>query len=191
MPLPDLIIALMVLLLTPGPTNTLMALAGAERGVRGASGLIAVETCAYLCVVVPLALAGSAVLAAVPGLLPAVTAAAAAWVLWLAIRMWRSPLAAQDASAMVTPRRVFLTTLLNPKALVIGLVLVPGPDQPVRIAVFAGLVCGAATVWIGLGALLVRRGDAAVTGLPPLLRRSAALWLGLLSAALALRAFLA
>ncbi|MFN7595464.1 MAG: LysE family transporter [Cereibacter sp.] len=187
----DLIIALMVLLLTPGPTNTLMALAGAERGVRGASGLIAVETCAYLCVVVPLALAGSAVLAAVPGLLPAVTAAAAAWVLWLAIRMWRSPLAAQDASATVTPRRVFLTTLLNPKALVIGLVLMPGPDLPVRIAVFAGLVCGAATAWIGLGALLVRRGDAAVTGLPPLLRRSAALWLGLLSAALALRAVLA
>jgi len=191
MPLPDLIIALMVLLLTPGPTNTLMALAGAERGVRGASGLIAVETCAYLCVVVPLALAGSAVLAAVPGLLPAVTAAAAAWVLWLAIRLWRSPLAAQDASATVTPRRVFLTTLLNPKALVIGLVLMPGPDLPMRIAVFAGLVCGAATAWIGLGALLVRRGDAAVTGLPPLLRRSAALWLGLLSAALALRAVLA
>ena len=59
-----------------------------------------------------------------------------------------------------------------------------------RIAVFAGLICGAATAWISLGALLVRRGDAAVTGLPPLLRRGAALWLGLLSAALALRAVL-
>ena len=190
MPLPDLIIALTVLLLTPGPTNTLMALAGAERGVRGASGLIAVETCAYLCVVVPLALFGSGAMAAAPGLVPLVTAAAAAWVLWLAIRMWRSPLAVQDAPATVTPRRLFLTTLLNPKALIIGLVLLPGQDLPVRIAVFAGLICGAAAAWISLGALLVRRGDAPVTGLPPLLRRSAAVWLGLLSAALALRAVL-
>ncbi len=190
MPLPDLVIALTVLLLTPGPTNTLMALAGAERGARGASGLIAIETCAYLCVAVPLALAGSGVMVAVPGLLPVVTAAAAAWVLWLAIGMWRSPLAARVGSAAVTPRRIFLTTLLNPKALIIGLVLLPGPDLPLRIAIFATLVCGAAFAWIHLGTLLVRRGDTPVTGLPPLLRRSAALWLGLLSAGLALRAVL-
>lgn len=191
MPIPDLIIALSVLLLTPGPTNTLMALAGAERGARAAAGFIPAELGAYLCVVVPLALAGAGVMAAVPGLLPVVTAAAAGWVLWLAIRMWRCPVPQQHASATVTPPRVFLTTLLNPKALIIGLVLLPGPSLPLRTAVFSVLVCGAALAWITLGAVLARRGSSPVSGLTPLVRRSAAVWLGLLSAALAFRAVFA
>ena len=111
MPFPDLIIALTVLLLTPGPTNTLMALAGAERGVRAAAGVIPAELGAYLCVVVPLAVAGAGLMSAVPGLLPLVTAAAAAWVLWLAIRMWRCPMTARRLSsgasawAVKRPRR--------------------------------------------------------------------------------------
>ena len=188
MPFPDLIMALAVLLLTPGPTNTLMALAGAERGARAAAGFIPAELGAYLCVVVPLAVAGAGLMGAVPGLLPLVTAAAAAWVFWLAIRMWRCPIPQQDAPATVTPLRVFLTTLLNPKALIIGLVLLPGPSLPLRIAVFAALVCCAALAWISLGAALSRRGSSPVSGLSPVLRRGAALWLGLLSAALAFRA---
>ena len=191
MPFPDLIMALSVLLLTPGPTNTLMALAGAERGARAAAGLIPVELCAYLCVVVPLASAGAGLMAAVPGLLPLVTAAAALWVLWLAVRMWRSVIPQQHAVVTVTPRRVFVTTLLNPKALIISLVLLPGPPLPLRAAVFAALVCCAAFAWISLGAVLARRGDNPVFGLSPLWRRSAALWLGLLSAALAFRAVFA
>jgi threonine/homoserine/homoserine lactone efflux protein len=158
MPFPDLIMALSVLLLTPGPTNTLMALAGAERGARAAAGLIPVELCAYLCVVVPLASAGAGLMAAVPGLLPLVTAAAALWVLWLAVRMWRSVIPQQIAVATVTARRVFVTTLLNPKALIIGLVLLPGSALPLRAAVFAALVCCAALAWICLGAVLARRG---------------------------------
>jgi threonine/homoserine/homoserine lactone efflux protein len=165
-----------------------MALAGAERGARAAAGFIPAELGAYLCVVVPLAVAGAGLMGAVPGLLPLVTAAAAAWVLWLAIRMWRCPIPQQDAPATVTPLRVFLTTLLNPKALIIGLVLLPGPSLPLRIAVFAALVCSAALAWISLGAALSRRGSSPVSGLSPVLRRSAALWLGLLSAALAFRA---
>ena len=191
MPLPDLILALSVLLLTPGPTNTLMALAGAERGARAAAGLIPVELCAYLCVVVPLASTGAGLMAALPGLLPLVTAAAAVWVLWLAIRMWRCPIPQQNDPARVTGRRVFVTTLLNPKALIIGLVLLPGPSLPLRATVFAGLVCCAALAWISLGAVLARRGNSALSGLSPLVRRSAAVWLGLLSAALALRAVFA
>ena len=139
MPLPDLIIALTVLLLSPGPTNTLMALAGAERGARNAAGLIPLELCAYLCVTVPLALAGAGLMTALPGVLPVVTAVAAVWVLWLAIRMWRCPAAQQDGPATVTPFRVFFTTLLNPKALIIGLVLLPGPSLPLRTTVFAPL----------------------------------------------------
>jgi threonine/homoserine/homoserine lactone efflux protein len=186
-----MILALVVLLLTPGPTNTLMALAGAERGLRRAAALIPVELCAYLAVALPLAVAGASLIAAVPGLRPMVTAAAAAWVLWLAIRMWHRPRAALTGAATVTPLGVFVTTLLNPKALIVGLVLLPGTPLTLRVAVFSGLVVGAAVVWICLGAALARRGDGPTLGLPPRVRRAAALWLGLLSAALALRAVFA
>jgi threonine/homoserine/homoserine lactone efflux protein len=168
-----------------------MALAGAERGARAAAGFIPLELCAYVCVVVPLASAGAGLMAALPGLLPLVTAVAAVWVLWLAIRMWRCPIPQQDGPATVTGRRIFVTTLLNPKALIIGLVLLPGPSLPLRAAVFAGLVCCAALAWISLGAVLARRGNSALAGLSPLVRRSAAVWLGLLSAALAFRAVFA
>ena len=51
-------IALFVLLLTPGPTNTLIALAGAERGWLGALRLTPVEAAAYALVTLPLAIAG-------------------------------------------------------------------------------------------------------------------------------------
>ena len=57
MDLPALTLALLALLLTPGPTNTLMALAGAERGLGGAARLIPAEIAAYLAVTLPLALA--------------------------------------------------------------------------------------------------------------------------------------
>ncbi|MGC5198806.1 hypothetical protein, partial [Aphanothece microscopica] len=96
MTLAEMTLALLVLLATPGPTNTLVALAGAERGWRGALRLIPAELAAYLAVTVPLALAGAAAMAAVPGLRGGVTLAAAAWVAWLAVAMWRLPADAAD-----------------------------------------------------------------------------------------------
>lgn len=188
MQMPDLILALAILLLTPGPTNTLMALAGAERGASKAALFIPAELCAYLCVTLPLAVSGAGLMAGVPWLKPAVTAAAAIWVLWLAIRMWRVPAAAAGTQGAVTALRVFVTTLLNPKAFIIGLVLLPGSPLALRALVFAALVVAAACAWIWLGAMLARRGDRPVSGLSPLVRRSAAVWLALLSAALAFRA---
>ena len=191
MPFAEMVLGIVVLLLTPGPTNTLMALAGAERGVRRAATLIAAELGGYLAVVVPLAVAGAGLIARVPGLVPLVTAVAAAWVLWLAVHMWRQALSAPAGAATVTAMGVFVTTLLNPKGLIIGLVLLPGQPLAWRIVVFAGLVAGAAAVWICLGAALARRGGGQTAGLPPQVRRAGALVLGLLSAALAYRAALA
>ena len=118
-------LAAAALLLTPGPTNTLMAIGGTERGWRAAQPLMLFELAAYLLVTLPLALAGQIAIGAVPALKPAITLAAGMWVFWLAIKMWRLP--APGAAAQVTGRRIFVTTLLNPKALVFGLVLLPGP----------------------------------------------------------------
>ena len=66
-----LALALLALLATPGPTNALLALAGARRGVGAALPLVPVEMVAYLAVIAPLLLWGAPVVAALPVLKPA------------------------------------------------------------------------------------------------------------------------
>ena len=56
----ELSLALLVLLLTPGPTNTLVMLAGAERGFWPAMRLVPVELVAYLSAVLPFLWLGAA-----------------------------------------------------------------------------------------------------------------------------------
>lgn len=177
-------LAAAALLLTPGPTNTLMAIGGTERGWRAAQPLMLFELAAYLLVTLPLALAGQIAIGAVPALKPAITLAAGMWVLWLAIKMWRLP--APGAAAQVTGRRIFVTTLLNPKALVFGLVLLPGPALAAKTAIFASLICAVAAIWSAMGACLAGRRDCPARTAAPLARRLAALWLGALSLGLLL-----
>jgi hypothetical protein len=71
--------AVLALLLAPGPTNTLMALAGAQAGF----GLLPVELLGYLTTILPLTWLGAPLLARWPVLATGLKVLAAAWVLWL------------------------------------------------------------------------------------------------------------
>lgn len=170
------------LLLTPGPTNTLLALSGASVGLARSLRLMPAELCAYLLVTVPLALAGADLLARDPLVGTAVRLVAAGWVAYLAVKLWRVK-AGEAGPGPVSMARVFVTTLLNPKGLIIGLTLLPrgsAPEFPVHLGLFAASVVAVAMVWAAGGTLLKR--EAAE---PPLLyRRAAALWLAVLAAAL-------
>lgn len=178
--LPELALALAALLLTPGPTNTLMAIAGAERGTLRAAALIPAEIAAYLAVTVPLALAGGTLTGGLPWLHDVLAAAAAVWVAVLAAALWRAPSVRCDAGqACVTGWRIFATTLMNPKALVIGLVLLPGAPLGPRAALFVALTAAAALAWILAGS--VARGGIGVGRL----RRIAAASLWVVAAGLA------
>ena len=178
MTLAETALAIAALLVTPGPTNTLLALAGAERGWTRAIRLIPAELGGYLATTVPLALLGTRLLEAMPAARAAVTVAAAAWVLWLAVSMWRVPLA-QAGTPTVTGRRVAVTTLLNPKALIFGLVLLPGGERlAANFGLFAAEVVAVAMLWALLGATLRRD---AQDGLPASWRRAASVWLGALA----------
>lgn len=182
----ETLLAVLLLLVTPGPTNTLLAVAGAERGWRGALRLIPAELGAYLAVTVPLATAGARLLGDAPGARAALAAAAGVWVAWLALAFWRRPGRGRPAPA-VTARRVAVTTLLNPKALVFGLVLLPAAEPGRTAGQFAGFaacVVAVAAGWAALGA--AARG--APAELPQGWRRLAAVWLGALAALLLLRA---
>ena len=169
--------AVLALLLAPGPTNTLIALAGAAGGWRAALRLLPAELAGYLGAILPLSVLGAGLFESAPGLVVALKLAAAGWILLLALRLWRAGMPGIPA-APVTRRRVFLTTLLNPKAMVFALVLLPAvgsPDHLPRLGLFCGLVAAAALLW-GTSAALTRLGDSGARRLF-VLQRLAASWL--------------
>lgn len=183
MPAFDLTLAILALLLTPGPTNSLMLLAGAERGLAGAARLIPAELAGYILTVLPLALAGTALLADHPLLRNGLTLAAAVWVAVLAMKLWRMP-KTDGAGGSVDARGLFVTTALNPKALIFGLVLLPSPDRLVgNLAIFAALVALVALLWAGVGAV-IRAGGSRQPRAIFVLRRLASVWLAAISVAL-------
>lgn len=154
--------AVFALLSAPGPTNTLMALAGAQNGWRRAARLIPAEILGYTTTILPLAWLGAAAFARWPHAAQALKAAAALWVLYLAIRLWKAP-AQAGAAAPVTPGRVYVTTVLNPKAFVVGLIFIPAPaeaDFLPRLGLFFLAVPLIAAVWSMGGAMAAGQGSA-------------------------------
>lgn len=179
----EMTLAVLVLLLTPGPTNSLVLLAGAERGWLGALRLVPAELSGYLLTVLPLSLMGVTVLSDHHALRTAVTLAAAVWVAALAVRLWQAP-EATGAGTSVGGRALFITTALNPKALIFGLVLLPSPDRlAANLAIFAALIVAVALFWAGLGAAL-RAGGSGQPRAIPVLRRLASVWLAAISVVL-------
>lgn len=177
--------AVLALLVAPGPTNTLVGLAGARRGLPGVVRLLPVELAGYCSAIVPLAWLGAAAFGQWPLAALALKAAAAAWVMVLAIGLWRAGDRADTASE-VTARRVYLTTLLNPKALVFALVLLPAPghaDFPPRLALFGLLVAVVALAWGTMG-WLTQAGPDGHRRLR-IVQRIASAWLALVSLTLA------
>ena len=180
------IFAILALLLTPGPTNTLLTVGAATRGLRASLPLLLGELAGYLAVVVPLATIAAPLLEGRPALAIALRFAAACWVLFLAIRLWRASSVnlVEDGSSSVTIGQVFLTTVLNPKAPIIGLVIMPhGPVEQIAptLGLFSLLVLGAGTSFLVLGALVGRTPALS----PRLVYRVAAFFLAVFSIGLA------
>jgi threonine/homoserine/homoserine lactone efflux protein len=182
---PEFIFAVCALLLTPGPTNTLLALSGASAGFFRAIRLIPFELTGYLLVVVPLAIFGTALMADQPQLAQGIKLGAAVWIMVLAVRLWfRTPAPEAD---YVTSMQMFVTTLLNPKGLIFGLVLLPSGGAasfPAYLTIFVTCAVSAAIFWAAAGAVLTTRRNGKFRS-PALLRFAAALWLAFISASVA------
>jgi threonine/homoserine/homoserine lactone efflux protein len=153
-------LAILALLMTPGPTNTLLAAAGATAGFCRSMPLMCAEFLGYsialttlILFVAPLAY-GSTATAAALRVICGLYLARTAW------KLWAEPLPL-EGEATVEFRRVFFTTLFNPKALVMSFVLLPGPAFDGRLtslapylAVLAILIFVAGASWIAAGALI-------------------------------------
>ncbi len=176
--------AVLALLLAPGPTNTLMGIAGARGGLGASAKLLPAELAGYLTTILPLTWLGAELLARFPSASVSLKVVAAIWVMALAVRLWRMPADPQNGSG-VTSGRVYLTTVLNPKALIFGLVLLPAPADSQflpRLAAFCVMVLGVAMLWGGFGRL-TQAGDGGNRRLL-LIQRAASIWLAVVSVTL-------
>lgn len=153
------VLAVLALLATPGPTNTLMAAAGAQRGVVRSLPLLAGELGGYfIAITVWIELIGAA--AAGQPLVPVIAKfVAAAFLLWSGWKLWRNAGQADLAQRGITLGRVFSTTLINPKGLVFAFAIFPQVGFVARLpflGLFAALVIATAIGWAALGMVAAR-----------------------------------
>lgn len=184
MTLPAFLFAALSLLLAPGPTNALMALGGAVGGWGRAWRLIGAGLLGYVSAVLPLTWLGTQMHQQWPAAATALTILSAIWVMFLAARLWTAP-ARNGGQGEVTAAKVYLTTLMNPKALVVGLVLLPAPDSPtfpLKLALFLAVVALAGLIWNGVGAL-ARAGGEHIARMRTI-QRTASVWLAIVSVTL-------
>jgi threonine/homoserine/homoserine lactone efflux protein len=175
----EYLISILVLLLAPGPTNTLIGLAASQRGVTAAMRLVPFEMAGYALTILPLTIIGTTILTAFPLFAAVLKLAAAAWVAATALRLWRQTSVAHIS--LVSQKQVFITTALNPKALIFGLVLLPGFGAPVYWERFVALflsVAFAAALW-GLGGAVIH--NRAGHGPLRYFHRIASVWLAVIS----------
>jgi threonine/homoserine/homoserine lactone efflux protein len=154
------IIGALALLATPGPTNTLLATSGAARGLRASLGLLGGELLGYLLAIAVLIAAVGPMIAAMPAFGVALRLIVGLYVLYLAWTLWQQSRIDVADARPVTPLRVFVTTLFNPKAAIFAFTLLPGPSSlsellP-RLGVLSLLIVTVGFSWIGAGAFLER-----------------------------------
>jgi threonine/homoserine/homoserine lactone efflux protein len=169
MNLPTFSLGILALLILPGPTNAVLAMMSPGLTVKRLTSLLLAVVSAYLLVILPVSGIAGPFLHAHPAIAQAVRLISAVWVLFLALKLWRSQ--SEGAAAPVGIRELFLTTLLNPKAIIIGLTIVPAVEAPLplTILIFVASVTVTSTLWIVLGRLIIGRG----TAMPLLAQRCA------------------
>jgi threonine/homoserine/homoserine lactone efflux protein len=150
-------LAVVILLATPGPTNTLLLAAGATSGFR-ALRVIPAEVLGYLTTILAIGYFVSDLPQTAPGFAVLLRIIVAGYLLYLAVRLWRAGLQSTAAARLITFRDVYVTTTLNPKALVFAVGVIPVHDENSLgyFAAFVIMVIMAGSGWALLGVALTR-----------------------------------
>jgi threonine/homoserine/homoserine lactone efflux protein len=159
-PGPGFDLAVALLFAVPGPTNALIAVGGARRGVRALPAVVAAALVGFVAAVAVLMWLAGPYVAATPALglglrgLCALLLARSAWLLW------RSAGAGGASRGSTSAAAVLATTLVNPKALIFAFAIFPplaGAAEAVEVfARFAVLAVVGMTLWGLAGAALGR-----------------------------------
>jgi threonine/homoserine/homoserine lactone efflux protein len=150
-----------IVLIMPGPTNTLLAIAGLRQGVKRAARLTIAELAGY---VVSISLWGRCLTHAAPSLtwLPMlVRVASCLYVAYLAVHTWRTAVDFQTSShKTIGLRALFVASLLNPKAILFAGTIFPAAAFSgwaaylPAMGIFTLLLIPIALAWIAFGAAL-------------------------------------
>lgn len=151
----------MTILLTPGPTNTLLASSGIQVGFQKSLHLIPAEALGYLIAISIWGIFVDRVAETLPFLPALLKLLSAMYILFLAVKLWKSA-ANTDLNkvTIIGPRQLFLATLLNPKALLFASAVFPlatwnsVPVYMQNMVVFLMLLVPIAFFWVFMGYLL-------------------------------------
>jgi threonine/homoserine/homoserine lactone efflux protein len=156
-----------MLLLVPGPTNTIMATAGAGTP-RSPLPLLAAELLGYATIITLATVLLVPLVAAWPPAGIIIKLAVAAYLVFVAVRLWGRRIVIDDPQVVVGPQLVYFTTALNPKGLIFAVTVFP-QGHP-QLWAFAGgftiLVLGCGYVWFTLGRGLAMLSGPRATILP-------------------------
>ncbi|WP_180055528.1 LysE family translocator [Acinetobacter sp. YH12142] len=149
------------ILLTPGPTNTLLASSGIQVGLRKSFRLIPAEAFGYL---ISISLWGFLIgkISVHLPLLPTILKLfSASYILFLAMRLWRTATVAENFNQKgIRARELFVATLLNPKALLFASAIFPAlawqnaQYYVAHMLIFLLLIVPIAFFWTFLGSVL-------------------------------------
>lgn len=147
----------------PGPTNSLLFVSGVSRGFQASLRLTLAEVVAYLISISLLILILEPATRTHSTVSQLIRVLCSIYLAYLALWLWRSGGHAAPDTHPITFRRVFLTTLMNPKNLIFAFGIFPaaltgsGELAPYLFG-FSAICASVASAWIAAGALLHSRG---------------------------------
>ncbi len=114
------------ILLTPGPTNTLLASSGIQVGIRKSLPLIPAEALGYFISISLWGLIIGSVSKHFPSIPVILKLFSAGYILFLALKLWRTADHVENFNQVtIGVRELFTATLLNPKALLFASAIFP------------------------------------------------------------------
>ncbi|ARU06369.1 hypothetical protein CCO03_18410 [Comamonas serinivorans] len=157
------LVMVITILLTPGPTNTLLAASGATSGWRSARSLIPMECLGYFLATTLWGVLLRQQLVDHPMLLNVIKLISAIYIAKLGLDLLRGAMVKPHAAQApaIGGRQLFLATLLNPKAAIFALAVFPlatwgdGGSYAAVLSSFIVSVAAIGTLWIVFGAALM------------------------------------
>jgi len=149
------------ILLTPGPTNTLLASSGIQVGVRQSLRLIPAESMGYLISITTWGMIIGTVSIQFPIIPTFLKLLSALYIIFLAIKLWKTAdIEASYNQPTIRARELFCATLLNPKALLFASAIFPSTAwltmqvYLLHIGLFLLLIVPIALFWTFIGSIL-------------------------------------
>lgn len=153
------VLAMMAVLMTPGPSNALLASSAHQQGMAKTIVLVPAELMGYFYAINIWALIIHLSAPVWPNLIHILHFLSIVYVLWLAFHLWKSAHLQQhnQKHPSIQPRELFLTSLKNPKAILFAAGIFPletwnSPLNFVMVfTVFALVLLPVALFWMSFG----------------------------------------